>query len=174
MPFTTGVRLHIFVFEIASADCIFSDFKGQTVQSVSTARTTPRRTAAGVTAMCVGWSRTQTSSCCVMSVTWPSTSTASTRRSPPFRMMRTGQYQELQTGLGVWCLGLQSVELVVQWSLPWQWVESHFVWAISQLMILTWGISWFTSKINWTILPRVYYVTGILAVLCSCCCMLVV
>lgn len=69
----------------------FMGVQGPTGQSVNIVRMTLRKTAVGVTAVYVGWSRTQTSSCCVMSVIWPSTHTASTRRSPPSQLMRTGE-----------------------------------------------------------------------------------
>lgn len=66
-------------------------FQGRAGRSVSTARLTPRRSAASAPAVCAAGSKTLTCSCCATSVTWRSTSTASTRRWPPSRMTRTGE-----------------------------------------------------------------------------------
>lgn len=61
------------------------------VRSVSTARPTLTQSAVSAPAACAGGSRTLTCSCCVMSATWRSTSTASTHRWPPSQMTRTGE-----------------------------------------------------------------------------------
>ena len=85
-----GSREMVFVF-LCWPTLISSVLQGPTGPSANTARTTPRRTAAGATATCVASSRTPTSSCCAMSVTWPSTCTAWTRRSRPSPTTRTGE-----------------------------------------------------------------------------------
>ena len=68
-----------------------SGIQGRAGRSVSTARPTLTPSVASALAACVGGSRTLTCSCCATSVTWRSTSTASTRRWPPSQMTKTGE-----------------------------------------------------------------------------------
>lgn len=70
---------------------------------VKPARTTQTRPAGSVLVTSVEGSRIQISSSCVTSVTWPSTSTASTLPSAEFRMMRTGKFWG-----GVWGVTITS------------------------------------------------------------------
>lgn len=65
--------------------------QGRAGRSASTARPTRTQSVDSAPAVCAVGSRMLTCSCCAMSATWRSTSTASTHLWPPSQTMRTGE-----------------------------------------------------------------------------------
>lgn len=133
--------------------------KGRADPSASTARPTPTQSVASAPAACAAGSRTLTCSCCVMSATWRSTSTASTLRWPPSQMTRTGEratesgstfsYKFAPLQSFHWLNGVYGLKCTYTVIQRWLMVKSILNNWVMHLQVAVNFIHWISAKYNW-------------------------